>query len=61
VTLRHLHATLAIGWLLFAIPCLLIPAWRTSVPLLVFISVYANVAGHFSAWQASRAEDEAKS
>lgn len=35
--MKRLHAVLAVAWLLFAAPCILIPAWRTSVPLLVFI------------------------
>lgn len=52
----RLHAGLTIAWLLFALPVLLIPGWASSVPLLVFISIYANVAGHWSAWQAARAE-----
>jgi hypothetical protein len=42
-------------WLAFCIPVLLTPL-KNSVPLLVFISIYANVAGHFSAWQAARTE-----
>lgn len=57
MTLRRLHAILTIAWLAFAAPCLMIPGWRNSVPLLVFISIYANVAGHWSAWQAARAEE----
>lgn len=56
--LRHLHAFLTIAWLVFAAPVLLIPGWKESIALLVFISIYANVAGHFSAWQASRVETE---
>jgi hypothetical protein len=31
-------------WLLFAVPVLLVPGWKESVALLVFISIYANVA-----------------
>lgn len=58
--MKRLHAVLAVAWLLFAAPCILIPAWRGSVPLLVFISIYANVAGHFSAWQSVRAEHAAE-
>lgn len=37
----------------------MIPAllwWAESVPFLVIISVWANIAGHWSAWQASRVE-----
>jgi len=50
------HAVLTVVWLLFVIPVLLIPGWKESVALLVFISIYANVAGHFAAWQAAHAE-----
>lgn len=52
--LRALHGWLTIGWLLMAVPALL--WWQQSVPFLVFVSVYANFAGHFSSWQASRIE-----
>lgn len=30
--------------------------WKNSVPYLVAISVWANFAGHLSAWQAARVE-----
>lgn len=33
--------------------------WANSVPFLVAISVWANFAGHFSAWQAARVEVKA--
>lgn len=58
MTLRNLHAVLTVAWLVF-MPIAMLSSLRNSVPLLVGISVYANVAGHWSAWQASRAEDEA--
>jgi hypothetical protein len=54
-TLRTVHLWLTWLWLAFCIPVLLTPL-KNSVPLLVFISIYANVAGHFSAWQAARTE-----
>ena len=57
-SLKHLHAFLTVAWLLFAAPVLLMPGWKDSVALLVFISIYANVAGHASAWQASRGEEK---
>jgi hypothetical protein len=41
-------------WLLLILPGVLF--WRNSVPFLVAISIYANVAGHFAAWQGARAE-----
>lgn len=30
--------------------------WKDSVPYLVAISVWANLVGHISAWQAARVE-----
>lgn len=56
--LRRLHKWLTIGWLAAAVPIMLIRGLRESVPLLVFISVYANVAGHWAAWQAARIEEQ---
>ena len=49
---------MTVGWLVFAAPVLLIPGWKESIALLVFISIYANVAGHFSSWQAARVETQ---
>lgn len=52
--LMRLHKALTILWLAASIPiCVLL---ANSVPLLVFISVYAVVCGHWSSWQAARAE-----
>lgn len=56
MSLRRLHAALTVAWLAFA-PVAMLTSLRYSVPLLVGISVYANVAGHFSAWEATRAKD----
>lgn len=53
--LRRLHAWLTWLWLFSAVPVLL-TGLKNSVPLLVFISIYANVAGHFASWQAARVE-----
>lgn len=50
----RLHAALTVIWLIIAIPAVLF--WRDSVPFLVFVSVYANVVGHWSSWQAAHAE-----
>jgi len=30
--------------------------WRSSLPWIVLMSVWANLAGHWSSWQASRVE-----
>lgn len=54
-SLRQIHAFLTVLWLVLAIPAVL--SWRNSVPFLVFVSVYANFVGHWSSWQAARAED----
>jgi hypothetical protein len=58
VTLRRLHGWATLAWLVMAIPAVL--WWRSSLPFLVFVSVYANVAGHWSSWQASRVEVKAE-
>lgn len=52
--LRAFHAFATVLWLLLAVPAVLL--WKQSVPFLVFVSVYANVVGHFSSWQAARVE-----
>jgi hypothetical protein len=52
--MRKANGWLAVVWLLAAIPICL---WlSSSVPFLVFISVYAVVTGHWAAWQAARVE-----
>ena len=41
-------------WLVIVIPGVL--WWKYSIPFLVFVSIYANVAGHWSSWQAVKVE-----
>lgn len=54
--MRKLNGWLAVIWLVGSIP---ICIWlASSVPFLVFISVYAVVTGHWSAWQAARVEEK---
>jgi preprotein translocase subunit SecG len=53
-TMQKINGWLAIIWLIAAIPICLFLA--NSVPFLVFVSVYAVVTGHWSAWQAARTE-----
>lgn len=49
-----IHKWMAITWLVASLPiCLFL---STSVPFLVFVSVYAVVVGHWGSWQAARAE-----
>jgi ABC-type Fe3+ transport system permease subunit len=46
-------------WFILAVPiCILL---ANSLAFVVWVSVYAVVIGHFSAWQAARAEIEAQS
>lgn len=57
--LRHIHAVLTIVWAA-AIPISLVTGWIESIVFISAISIYANLAGHFSAWQAARAEEVAE-
>jgi hypothetical protein len=52
--LRSFHGILTGVWLLLIFPSLIL--WRNSITWVVFMSVWANVAGHFSSWQAARVE-----
>lgn len=54
-TWRKVHAGLTIMWFLAIIPTVI--WWRDSVFWVALLSCYANAAGHFAAWQGSRAED----
>jgi hypothetical protein len=56
-TEKRIHIALAGVWLVAAFPIMLTPALANSVPLLVFISVYAIFVGHVSAAQAARADE----
>lgn len=48
------HAAATIVFLVLIYPSM--KWWANSVPYLVAISVWANFAGHLSAWQAARVE-----
>lgn len=52
---KRIHWILAVLWFMFFFVILLF-GWQTSVPLLVFISVYANFVGHISSAQAAQVE-----
>lgn len=51
------HAAATLAWLALCVPGL--TWWRNSVVFVVFASLWANVATHASAWQATRAERKA--
>lgn len=58
-TLVRVHAFLTVAWLALLLPTLL--WWRESILWVATMSLYANVVGHWSAWQAARAESVADS
>jgi hypothetical protein len=49
-----LHATLTVVWVFLIAPTLL--WWRDSVLWVALMSLWANIAAHWSAWQGARAE-----
>lgn len=55
-TQKSINGWLAWAWLAFGILGLCVQDIRSSIPMLFFISVYANVAGHWSGWQGGRTE-----
>ena len=54
--LRHFHAAITVLWIIM-IPISVFTALKDSVPFLVFLSLWALVGAHWSAWQAVRAEE----
>jgi fatty acid desaturase len=50
------NLNMTIVWAMLLVPTIL--WWKTSVPWIALISVYANIVGHWSAYQGSRAEVE---
>jgi hypothetical protein len=54
---KKIHGWLALLWFIAAFPAML-TGLKNSVPFLVFISVYAIVAGHFAGWDAAGGEVE---
>jgi hypothetical protein len=56
--LRRFHAAATIVWLALAVPSVL--WWKDSLLWIILLSVWANVASHFGAWQGARAEDAAE-
>jgi hypothetical protein len=50
---------MTIFWVVMAIPTVL--WWHDSILYVALISVYALIIGHWSAWQASRAETNGQS
>ena len=53
--LQRVHGWLTIFWAAM-LPIAIITGWVYVVVFVSVISIYANFAGHFSAWQAARTE-----
>ena len=58
--LRRFHLARTVVWTV-QIPVALLTGLKDSVPYVVFLSLAALVEGSFSAYMASRAEEEARS
>jgi hypothetical protein len=56
--LKHVHAALTLTWIAM-VPISLAAGWIKAIVFVSACSIYANAVGHFSAWQAARAEKEA--
>lgn len=54
---KQFHRSVAVFWLFLAIPTLI--WWSESILWVAFMSLYANVASHWSAAQAAEAEERA--
>lgn len=52
--LRRFHLFMVCVWAGLAIPGLLL--WKESITFVVIMSLYANLAGEFAAYQGARAE-----
>jgi hypothetical protein len=48
------HLILTVVWIILIIPTILY--WTSSIEWLVFMSLYAIITGHFSSYEATRAE-----
>jgi hypothetical protein len=53
-TLVRYHLVMMIVWLVLIIPTVV--WWKESILWVAFMSLYANFVGHFSGWDAARAE-----
>lgn len=52
----RLHKWATIAWMLLLIPTML--WWKNSITWVAVMSLYANVVGHWSAYQAARSEEK---
>jgi hypothetical protein len=57
VKASRLHKLATIGWCGLAVPTML--WWRESIQWVSFMSIYAIIVGHWSTYQAAKAEEAA--
>jgi hypothetical protein len=56
MTWARFHAVATVAWALLLIPSVL--WWQESVPWLVIMSVWANLASHWGAFQAAKSQTD---
>ena len=56
-TWAKVHGVLTVTWALLMVPSLLF--WQESVPWLVVMSCWANIAGSAASWQSAKADRDA--
>jgi hypothetical protein len=54
--LRRFHLIMVIVWLGLSVPGILL--WKESILFVIILSLYANIAAEFSAYQGARAEQK---
>jgi hypothetical protein len=54
--LAKFHGWMTMVWFILAVPTVIV--WKESILWVALMSVWANIAGHWSAYQAARAEEE---
>lgn len=52
--LRRFHLTMVIVWAALSVPGIIL--WKDSILFVIILSIYANIAGEFGAYQAARTE-----
>lgn len=53
--LKRFHGAMTLAWAVLVLPTVL--WWRESILWVALMSVWANLASHFAAYQATRAEE----
>lgn len=54
IWLKRFHLLMIVVWLGLSIPGILL--WKESILFVIILSLYANIAGEFAAYQGARAE-----